>query len=232
MLRRPDTARQVAASFCRKNEERSPRLFNNRNYRTATVHVSLCNAVDTSIEMGTDLSESDLFVKLEFERPPSTPNFLYSPQLMSSMFLTAHYERFLESDGPVEYRVTRSEVEPMQRWQPLFPVKTQQSCCGGSDGGYLQGTIYVCQKLFPDAWLSIFSDRRSGSAIYYGIRYNLEIDNDRLTGQSDVHVGRSIKRENFPRGVFRWTNGSVTGRLRNCPVKTWPIRNCRTSQIT
>ena len=116
-------------------------------------------------------------------------DFLYSPQLMNSMFLTAYCERFLEADAPVEDRVTLSEVEPMQHWLPLFPVKPQQSCCGGSDGGYLMGTIYVCPKRFPNAWLSHFSGTSQWIAIYYGIRYDLEIDNDRLTGQSDVYMG-------------------------------------------
>ncbi|MEO2033000.1 MAG: hypothetical protein ABGZ35_13015 [Planctomycetaceae bacterium] len=196
--RRPDADRRVAASFYRGNDERSPRLFNDGNYRTATFHLSLCDADGGTIDLGTDLSDTDLFVKLEVERPPFTPDFLYSPELMDSMFLTAKCDRFLEADGPAEDRVTLTEVEPMLRWQALFPVERMRSCCRDGEGETLRGTIYLCQEQFTDAWLSFFPKRRSGSRFHYGIHYDLETNNDELTARSDIYMGALYRTRKLP----------------------------------
>lgn len=196
--RRPDTEKRVSASFYRGNDERSPRLFNEGNYRTATFHVSLCDADGAAVAAGDDVSACRLFVKLEIERPPFTPDFLYSPEVMGSMFLTAECDRFLESEGPVDDRVTLQEVEPMQRWQALFPVDRLPECCRGNDGEDLRGTIYVCQEQYADAWLSFLPQRRSGSRFHYGIQYELRIDGEQLTAESDVYMGALYRTRKLP----------------------------------
>lgn len=198
MPRRPETEKRIAASFYRGNDERSPRLFNDGNYRTATFHVSLCDNSGVAVEVGDDLSDRELCVKLEIERPPFTPDFLYSEEVMGSMFLTAECDRFLEADGPADDRVTLNEVEPMQRWEALFPVSRLPPCCRSEEGETLRGTVYVCQEQFADAWLSMLPQRRSGSRFHYGIHYELEIDSDQLTADSDVYMGALYRTRKLP----------------------------------
>jgi YHS domain-containing protein len=143
--RRPDTEKRVAASFYRGNDERSPKLFNEGNYRTATFHVSLCDADGQVVDTQAKIPDSTLFVRLEVERPPFTPDFLYCPEMMNTMFLTTECDRFLEATGPVPDRVNLTETEPMQRWEALYPLKRTSTCCRGTNGERLRGTIYVCQ---------------------------------------------------------------------------------------
>lgn len=196
--RRPDTERRVAGSFYRGNDERSPRLFNEGNYRTATFHVSLSDGDGNRVAAGSQLPAGELFVKFEVERPPFTPDFLYSPEVMNTMFLTTQCDRFLESEGPAKDRVTLSEVEPMQRWQALFPVSRLPSCCRAASGEELRATIYVCQEQFADSWLSFLPRVRSGSRFHYGIHYDLSIKNDHLTDQSDIYMGALYRTRKLP----------------------------------
>lgn len=196
--RRPDTERRLAASFYRGNDERSPRLFNEGNYRTATFHVSLSDGEGNQVSAGGELPRGELFVKFEVERPPFTPDFLYSPEVMNTMFLTTQCDRFLEADGPARDRVTLSEVEPMQRWQALFPITRLPSCCRPHDGEELRATIYVCQEQFADSWLSFMPKVRSGSRFHYGIHYDLSIEDGHLTDQSDIYMGALYRTRKLP----------------------------------
>ena len=196
--RRPDTEKRVAAYFYRGNDERSPKLFNEGNYRTATFHVSLCDADGNQVDAGADLPDKPLFVKFEVERPPFTPDFLYSPEVMNTMFLTATCDRFLEADGPAEDRVTLTEVEPMQRWEALFPVDRQPACCRDEFSEELRGTIYVCQEQFTDSWLSFLPQRRSGSRFHYGIRYDLQVEGSQLSAESDIYMGALYRTRKLP----------------------------------
>ena len=195
--RRADTKKRVAASFYRGNDERSPKLFNEGNYRTAAFHVSLCNANGQPVISGHPLPDHQLFVRLEVERPPFTPDFLYTPDVMNTMFLTAECDKFLEADGPVKDRVPLSEIEPMQRWEALFPVRRLPECCRDSSE-HLRGTIYVCQEQYADGWMSFLPKHRSGSRFHYGICYDLSVDNDTLTAESDVYMGALYRTRKLP----------------------------------
>ena len=195
--RRADTEKRVAASFYRGNDERSPKLFNEGNYRTATFHVTLCDAGGHAIAANDGLPNSELFVRLEIERPPFTPDFLYTPDVMNTMFLTMESDKFLGSNRPAADRVNLTETEPMQRWEALFPVKRMPSCCRESEES-LRGTIYVCQEQYADSWLSFLPKRRSGSRFHYGICYDLTVEDDRLAAESDVYMGALYRTRKLP----------------------------------
>lgn len=66
----------------------APKLFNEGNYRTATFHISLCDTEGQAVDSQSAVGDSELFVRLEVERPPFTPDFLYRPETMNTMFLT------------------------------------------------------------------------------------------------------------------------------------------------
>ena len=118
--KRPDIEPRLAGSFYRGNDERSPKLFNNGNYRTAKFNVSLCDEDRNEVLAGDNVEGKNLYLKFEIERPPFTPDFLYNQDMMGGMFLTAQCDRFLGKSEPVIDAVGLTETEPMQRWKPCF----------------------------------------------------------------------------------------------------------------
>ncbi len=196
--RRPQTEKRLSASFYRGNDERSPKLFNEGNYRTATFHISLCDAEGQVVDTQSAVGDSELFVRLEVDRPPFTPDFLYCPEMMNTMFLTTECDRFLGANRPVQDRITLTEIEPMQRWEARYPLKRKPTCCSGAHGERLRGTIYVCQEQYADGWLSILPKKRTGSRFHYGIGYDLQISEQKLTTESDVYMGALYRTRKLP----------------------------------
>ncbi|MEZ6132123.1 MAG: hypothetical protein R3C59_25970 [Planctomycetaceae bacterium] len=192
--RRPDVPARLSSSYYRGNDERSPRLFNNGNYRTGTFHVSLCDASGAELNHGDRVSGS-LFVKLEIVRPPFTPDFLYDSEMMSTMFLTATAEKFLGRDSPVADAVELTETEVMQRWEALFPVPEGKSCCGK---GPQRGTVYVCERLLAESKLPFGKPYQKGARFHYGIHYDLKIRDGILQDDSDVYMGALYRTRKLP----------------------------------
>lgn len=193
--RRPETPPRLMASFYRGNDERSPRLFNEGNYRTATFHVSLCDASGQSLQAGDRIVDQDVFVKFEIDRPPFTPDFLYNQEMMDTMFLTAECEFFLGRDQPVADAVSLTETEPMQHWEALFPIRRSTDCNCTDE---YRGTIYVCEKYFQPAKFPFLKSRLSGARFHYGIRYDLELQDGVLTDTSDVYMGALYRTRKLP----------------------------------
>ena len=192
--KRPDVEPRVAGTYYRGNDERNPRLFNNGDYRTATFHVSLVDVDGQRVVAGDSVADRELFIRFEIDRPPYTPDFLYSPDLMGLMFLTTQCEPFLGRDEPVSDAVALTEVEPMQKWEALFPVNAS-TCCDESSA---EGTIYICEKHFYDAALSFLGRQRGGSRFHYGIRYRLDVQDGELGQESDVYMGALYRTRKFP----------------------------------
>ncbi len=193
--RRPDTESRIAGSYYRGNDERSPKLFNNGNYRTAAFHISLCDGDHNPIETGDNVKDKDIFVKFEIDRPPFTPDFLYNQEMMGTMFLTAQCDRFLGRDEPVADAVSLTETEKMQKWEALFPIRKSDSCCCGDE---CRGTVYVCEKYFYQPTISVLPKRRGGSRFHYGLRYDLQFKDDVLVDASDVYMGALYRTRKLP----------------------------------
>lgn len=192
--KRPAVSPRLSGSYYRGNDERSPKLFNNGNYRTAKFNVSLCDADGQPVLAGDDVTDESLFLKLEIERPPFTPDFLYNQDMMGGMFLTAQCDRFLGRDEPVADAVGLTETEPMQRWQALFPIRSAEaSCCGQS-----RGTVYVCEKYLYQPRVSFLPRRRGGSRFHYGISFDLQIDEGIVSTDSDIYMGALYRTRKLP----------------------------------
>lgn len=185
----PGTEPRVAASFYRGNDERNPRLFNNGNYRTATFHVSLVDAAGAQVTHGDQIQNRQLFVELKIERPPFTPDFLYSPQFMSTMFLSAKCERQLGADGPVIDRVNLTETQTMQEWTARYPVSFEQPSANG--------VVYVCEEYHYEPWYLPGTPKRGGSRYHYAIKYELNAESGNLSDTSDIWMGALYRTRKF-----------------------------------
>lgn len=185
---------RLSGSYYRGNDERSPRLFNEGNYRTAKFTIELTDAGGTPLSVGDDISDREVFVNLEIDRPPFTPDFLYLPRVMETMFLTRKCELFLGRDHPVDDAVSLTTTEPMQRWNARFSLG-KISCCSSD----LRGVVYVCEQRFykPHWWSS--SEQVGGARMHYGIRYDLTTVDGQLTDASDLYMGALYRTRKFPK---------------------------------
>ncbi len=116
---RPDHPRQVAGTYYRGNCERHAELFNGGNYLTATFRVNLCDAEEQPIGVGDAIPPGGLFLRLEIDRAPGTPDFLFSRRMMKSVFLSEEF--YYESKGAKlrDQPASLATLEESQRWAAL-----------------------------------------------------------------------------------------------------------------
>ncbi len=189
----PGAAPRLSGTYYRGNDERNPRLFNEGNYRTASFHIALCDKDGRELAHGDHVRGRQLFVRFEIERAPFTPDFLYSDELMSKMFLTRQCEVFLGREEPVADRVDLSTVEPLQRWQSIVPITASDGACCGQ----LSGVVYVCEEYYAKPWYRLEKEERGGSRYHYGLKYRLHIEDGRLAGESDLWMNALYRTRKF-----------------------------------
>lgn len=193
--RKPELEPRLKGSFYRGNDERSPRLFNNGNYRTATFNISLVDDNGTELKAGDQIANKPLFVRLEIDRPPFTPDFLYNPEMMDTMFLTEEASPFLGRDEPVADLVPLTETDPMQRWEALFPIESCGTCACSKDRS---GTVYVCEKYYKTSRIPLVGKQQVGARYHYGVRYELKTDEGVLLEDSNLYMGALYRTRKLP----------------------------------
>lgn len=200
--RRPDTDIRLNASFYRGNDERSPKLFNNGNYRTAKFDISLCDEAGDPVGAGDSIADKDLYLKFEIDRPPFTPDFLYNQEMMDTMFLTTQCDYFLGRDEPVADEVLLTETEPMQKWEALFPIRTAASCATNGKAcccsKECRGTIYICEKFFKNSSIPFVGRQQKGARFHYAVRYDLNLQDGTLAETSDMYMGALYRTRKLP----------------------------------
>jgi YHS domain-containing protein len=193
--KRPKTEPRLQASFYRGNDERSPKLFNNGNYRTAKFNISLCDQDRQTVAAGDNIKGRQLYLKFEIDRPPFTPDFLYNKEMMDTMFLTAECDYFLGRNAPVADEVGLTEIEPMQKWEAMFPITAKKSCCQPATFG---DTVYVCEKYLKESNLPFVGKRQIGSRFHYAVRVDLNVKNDVVVDNSDMYMGALYRTRKLP----------------------------------
>lgn len=193
--REPKQEPQLKGSYYRGNDERSPRLFNNGNYRTATFHVSLVDDNGNELEAGDNIAGTPLFVRFQIDRPPFTPDFLYNPEMMETMFLTQEADPFLGRYEPVKDLVPLTETEPMQAWEALFPIESCGTCACSKDRS---GTVYVCEKYFKMSRIPTVGKQQVGGRYHYGVRYELKTEGGILREDSKLYMGALYRTRKLP----------------------------------
>jgi hypothetical protein len=158
----------VRNTYYRGNDERSEKLFNGGNYRTATFHVALKAADGSDVQPGAKVGGQKLAVRFNIVRAPNTaPNFFKAEQ-MSQAFLAS-------LDGNASDKVSLlTVVEPDQRWGATVPVGE------ANEKGYLRLT---------GVWGVCVGDLKGGiggSMIHYYIQAVLHIQDGVLLPESTV----------------------------------------------
>ncbi len=175
-----DAPTALSRTYYRGNCERDPKLVYGGNYRTASLHIFLVDGDGDRVDVGDQLPDQ-LLIRYEIERAPGTPDFFFSDQILSRVFLS---QRTLLSmqDFPQDEPVDLKTVEEGQRWAALFPIRISPDKSAGH-----AGQVYVHRTINGE------EDNRFLSTLRMGIVYDLKIENGRLVDGSDLWMGHLLK---------------------------------------
>ncbi|MFP6873616.1 MAG: hypothetical protein VCA55_08900, partial [Verrucomicrobiales bacterium] len=185
---RPPLAPRVKGHFYRGNDERSPKLFNGGNYRTATFELDLCNSDGGAIVHGDPVNFENLFVRVRFRRASGTPDYFWMPKRMSRIYATRDPGKFHWRHGPVEDLVQITEMIPMQEWMFRYPVAAFIKDQGDNP---VTGTFYLCEKRFND------SESLIGGRFHCAFSFRLQKHGKQLTQSSDLWMGALYRKRSL-----------------------------------
>lgn len=77
----------LKATYYRGNDERSEKLFNGGDYRTATFHLALQTEYGQQIEPGTVVGDKNLKMRLDIVRAPKTALHFFTREAMARVYL-------------------------------------------------------------------------------------------------------------------------------------------------
>lgn len=184
ILERPEHPVSLSQTYYRGNCERNSRLFNEGNYRTATMTVSLRDSQSgEEVAAGGDVSGRALMVRFELQRAPGTSDALYSEALMRTIFLSGDYYG-VDKVAVKSDLLSLTTVEKDWRWQADVPI-------GTADGSHdLDGKFYVYQGRV--------NDEKVRAVAHYAISWNVKLDEGLLQPTSDVWMGVIFKSPRVP----------------------------------
>ncbi|MCZ2340650.1 MAG: hypothetical protein LC104_02505 [Bacteroidales bacterium] len=160
--------RGVHNTYYRGNDERSDKLFNKGNYRTATFRISLQRESGNRADVGEALKDVPLAIRWEIDRGPKTADNFFSIALMEKSFITNGY-------GPDAKVIPATIVEPAQRWRMDMPIGS----VSGKDYQALRGVFYCCLANGKTQSLET-------SIVHYYIQYILHFQDGVLLPESTV----------------------------------------------
>lgn len=184
---RPPVEPRTQATFYRGNDERSDELFNGGNYLTAYFDLAIVDVDGEPVDHGQDVTGEALWLRYQIRRGPNTPDFFWVDDFMKNIFLTADANPFLGYESPVVDRVDLDTVEPMTRWQALYPLGSVE----GSGEENLDEVVYV-----SEAWFE--KDRMIGATFHYGIEAVLRTVDGRVTDDSEVYMDALFRPRKSP----------------------------------
>lgn len=170
---------RLGGVYYRGNDERDPSLFNQGFYRTAEMEVWLVDQQNQRLEWNDSVEDRQLSIELIIKRSPGTTAELFSPRVMSTIYLRRFRETKLmsgtELDESVE--IPLEILQPDQQWI----AKIQLEDISNWQDGKNSGMIYLFYG--PQ----IINDLKG--RIHYGIRYQLMIEEGKLSPSSTLWMG-------------------------------------------
>jgi YHS domain-containing protein len=158
--------RGLTNTYYRGNDERSPKLFNGGNYRTATFTVSVRTADGREVRPGDYLAGQALRLRLDIVRAPKTTPHFFTPDRMARVYL--HSALTGTEPTPVPLTTTR----PEQEWAVEVPV-----------GGAVPAAGYFRQ---PGLWCLALKPGAAPEIIHYYVRCVLHFQDGVVLPESCV----------------------------------------------
>jgi hypothetical protein len=182
---RPRGAGGVGGTYYRGNDERSEKLFNGGNYRTATMRLALLDETAKPLSVGDRIVGDKLLVRLEIERARQATRDLFTEDMIRAVLLTrrtADQKEPLPEDEPASFET----LERGERWAATYKLPAYH---GDADAA-LDGVLYV-----------VSGAQRDGEAVrgtqQYGIVYSLRIRGRVIQPNSELWLGPILVPGNF-----------------------------------
>ncbi len=193
---RPDQEVGLSSTYFRGNCERQLNLYNGGNYRTATLHLRLCDAKRKPVSLGDLVPEDGYVLELIIEKAPHATEGMFSDRMMDGVFLTeTHYpDRVMSVAADT---VTLDVLEPGERWAAYYPIDADASLEKET------GLVYLYINLRTDS-------KPFRPIVHYGLSYGLVFEEGRLAQGSDVWLGNLF-----------WTPRLQVPRPGGVPINEW-----------
>ncbi len=173
---RPPHETRIRGTYYRGNCERHARVFNGGNYRTASLHIDLCDSERQPINVGDSVPAGSMYVRFEIERAPNAAKQLFGKGMLNSVFLS-------EEVYPFEWETLKDEpvfletLEEGERWVAYYPIGPMD----GSGNGRLKGVVYL--------YKGKIEEKKVRGSCHYAIKYNLEFQDGSLQPESELWMG-------------------------------------------
>ena len=162
----------VSNTYYRGNDERSDKLFNNGNYRTATFRIGLTDGHGRDVSPGPMNAGDPLSIRWEIVRSPGTAENFFSPRLLGKCFVAADFG----SRRPI---VPLTTAVPGRSWRADLPIGAVPD---GAGYHAVRGVWYCCLAPTEDP-----ATRTLATAIvHYYVQYVLHFQDGELLPASTV----------------------------------------------
>ena len=195
---------RIKATYYRGNDERTPKLFNGGDYRTATFHLSLRTEDGHDINPGDLVAGHDIFLRVEIDRAPFTADGFFTPGAMAKVCLIGGKPAPFSTAGSVGGPVKLSIIKPNQRWEALYPIGSAEK---GTVAQTLEGIVYLCRAGRADG-------RLISQSVHYGIQYRLVLHKGRVEPASHLYMA-----------ALFFTNRSLHNWFSHEPIPELPTKN-------
>lgn len=185
---RPDRDPALRSVFYRGNDERNPALFNGGHYRTTTFHLGVCDRDGRPLDHGDRAEGADLFLHVELERAPGTPDYFWEPDRMASIYATRDPGKFHGRFAPVGDATPMVETEPMQRWEFRYPLAP---FARGQGGSAYRGIVYLCEARTDKRGRTI------GGRFHYAFQFEIRLQDGRISPVSDLWMGALYRKRSL-----------------------------------
>lgn len=172
----PGHAPALSHVYYRGNCERSPKLFNGGNYRTATLRIAVVDELGRELQVGDKIHPRNFRILFELERPRGTTDALYGDSISRGVFLTSQF--LSDQKRRLEKPLFRLNATiPGWKWSTVVRIQEPEDEHASS----LQGLIYVYQG-------SVENNAARGT-VHYGIKYNIRLNQFVIQPESEIWMG-------------------------------------------
>lgn len=152
--------------YYRGNDERSEKLFNGGNYRTADITISLIDAKGNKLDYGDEVPADGIFFEFDAKRAPHSAKAFFSDRVLSGVMVT---EAYPPSEASRDPDATSLEItEPEERCRAQYPIRLPEG-----DGRTGLRVIYLMFNI----------------QFRYGLCYDLVIEDGRIAEDSEIWLG-------------------------------------------
>jgi hypothetical protein len=169
---------KFGGTYYRGNDERNDQLFIGGYYRTATLKLALCNAQREEIQLGDELPEEGLMIRVIIIRGRNAVPTLFSRQMMSRTILTLTPPASGSGNGTFPAENFLEEIRTGEEWHGYLPLPAAGAQAQAGDAYLVTGNFDSAQRF-------------SGNA-HFLVHYDLKRQEHRLAPNSELWLAATL----------------------------------------